>query len=286
MSVPVEKIIVPFKCFEGVRLKASGFCQERNWEKFHKPPSIALALAGECGEVCEIFQWKGEMESTFSLNDPASKGLTESEILHTGEEIADVFIYTTRLCDLCGIDFGAAVEQQARKYSIETNSRKSPNEPWQEVEFQTIADSLVPSLMLYRSPRHVVFALQTHAGHLSNLFAKYPESDSTPGLKSWAPADLLHLNNVVGSIGVTLCILSLFYNLSLGYVVARKFKKNEEKYPANLAKGSSAKYTAYSQNNVRPDLQVFFSTKWFVLLLCAGSFCIGRFAKFPRNLKF
>lgn len=72
------------------------FVQDRDWGKFHLPKNIALALAGECGEVCEIFQWKGDLDAGIS-----SSSFAEKEIDHIGEEMADVFIYSTRLCSIC-----------------------------------------------------------------------------------------------------------------------------------------------------------------------------------------
>ena len=77
-----------------VRDAISSFVQVRDWTKFHTPRNVALALSGEVGEISEIFQWRGPLEEgiddTFSIRDRE----------HIGEELADVFIYTTRLSDL------------------------------------------------------------------------------------------------------------------------------------------------------------------------------------------
>ena len=73
------------------------FSKERDWEKFHDPRSLILALVGEVGELAELFQWE----------DPA---VTESEISRAGlqqrasEEVADVFLYLIRLADVLQID--------------------------------------------------------------------------------------------------------------------------------------------------------------------------------------
>ncbi|XP_027907124.1 dCTP pyrophosphatase 1-like [Vigna unguiculata] len=91
----------------------SDFAKERNWEQFHSPRNLLLALVGEVGELSEIFQWKGEVP----------KGLPdwkEEEKVHLGEELSDVLLYLVRLSDMCGVDLGKAalrkVELNAIKY--------------------------------------------------------------------------------------------------------------------------------------------------------------------------
>ncbi|XP_065876805.1 uncharacterized protein [Euphorbia lathyris] len=91
------------------------FSKERDWEQFHSPRNLLLALVGEVGELSEIFQWKGEVP----------KGLPdweEKEKVHLGEELSDVLLYLVRLSDICGIDLGKAalrkVELNAIKYPV------------------------------------------------------------------------------------------------------------------------------------------------------------------------
>ncbi|KAG6576025.1 dCTP pyrophosphatase 1, partial [Cucurbita argyrosperma subsp. sororia] len=71
---------------ELLRLKMAEFAEERNWDRFHSPRNLLLALVGEVGELSEIFQWKGEV----------GKGLPEwaaEEKEHLGEELSDVLLY-------------------------------------------------------------------------------------------------------------------------------------------------------------------------------------------------
>ncbi|XP_059318809.1 uncharacterized protein LOC132609809 [Lycium barbarum] len=98
-----------------LKKKMDDFANERDWEKFHSPRNLLLALVGEVGELSEIFQWKGEV----------SKGLPdwkENEKLHLGEELSDVLLYLVRLSDICGIDLGKAalrkVQLNAIKYPV------------------------------------------------------------------------------------------------------------------------------------------------------------------------
>lgn len=73
------------------------FTRERDWEQFHDPRSLILALVGEVGELAELFQWVGPRiteasDNTSELNRRAS------------EEIADVLLYLARLSDVLNID--------------------------------------------------------------------------------------------------------------------------------------------------------------------------------------
>ncbi|XP_030472735.1 uncharacterized protein LOC115690517 [Syzygium oleosum] len=98
-----------------LKQKMAEFAEERDWDHFHSPRNLLLALVGEIGELSEIFQWKGEVP----------KGLPdweEEEKVHLGEELSDVLLYLVRLSDICGIDLGRAalrkVELNALKYPV------------------------------------------------------------------------------------------------------------------------------------------------------------------------
>ncbi|KMZ57320.1 MazG nucleotide pyrophosphohydrolase [Zostera marina] len=97
------------------RKKQAEFAAERDWEKFHSPRNLLLALVGEVGELSEIFQWRGEV----SRNLP---GWEERDKVHLGEELSDVLLYLIRLSDICGIDLGQAalrkLQLNAIKYPI------------------------------------------------------------------------------------------------------------------------------------------------------------------------
>lgn len=99
-----------------VRDKLREFVKEREWEQFHTPRNLLLALVGEVGELSEIFQWKGEVGSNM-------EGLTEKEKVNAKEEVADVLAYLIRFSDVCGIDLGEAFMEK-----MEKNAKKYPKE--------------------------------------------------------------------------------------------------------------------------------------------------------------
>ena len=82
---------------EDVRERANRFCAERAWAEYHTPNNLFLALLGEGGEVCEIFQWKSALASKQATVQPANL-LTTREIEHVGEEIADVLVRYPIFC--------------------------------------------------------------------------------------------------------------------------------------------------------------------------------------------
>lgn len=78
------------------------FAKKRDWEKFHTPKNLALAIAGEAGELASEFQWLTPEESTRS-------GLSDAKMKDVRLEIADVQIYLLRMADVLGIDISGAV---------------------------------------------------------------------------------------------------------------------------------------------------------------------------------
>ncbi|KAL1441999.1 hypothetical protein MTO96_000997 [Rhipicephalus appendiculatus] len=90
------------------------FARERNWDQYHSPRNILLAMVAEVGEVSECFQWKGEVKE--GLPD-----WTPEEKTHLGEELSDVLVYLVRLADRCQVDLPAAVLRK-----VELNRQKYP----------------------------------------------------------------------------------------------------------------------------------------------------------------
>ena len=81
------------------------FADARNWEQFHTPKNLSMAVAGEAGELVAEFQWLTAEESTRS-NMPQEK-LNDVEL-----EIADVAIYLIRLADVLGVDISEVVRKK------------------------------------------------------------------------------------------------------------------------------------------------------------------------------
>ncbi len=95
--------------------KIRHFAKERDWEQFHSPKNIVMALNVEASELMEIFQWMSEKDS---WNIREAK--TREKI---SEEIADVTIYLLRLCDLLDVNLPFEIEKKMKK-----NAEKYPAE--------------------------------------------------------------------------------------------------------------------------------------------------------------
>lgn len=101
------------------------FSQERDWDQFHSPKNLSMALSVEASELVEIFQW---------LKEEDSYHLSASKKQHTKEELADIAIYLLRICMKLDIDLEEAIldkmKKNEEKYPVEKakGSAKKYNE--------------------------------------------------------------------------------------------------------------------------------------------------------------
>lgn len=101
---------------EKIRNSLAVFAAQRNWDQFHTPKNLSMALSVEASELLEIFQWLTDEQSIQIIHD-------EKEMALAREEIADIFIYLVRLADKLGIDIEQAVIEKIR-----INEEKYPEE--------------------------------------------------------------------------------------------------------------------------------------------------------------
>ena len=95
---------------EELKTKIKAFINERDWEQYHAPKNLAMALSVEAAEIVEIFQWKkGE--------DP----LSDIEVEQLRQEIGDVLVYLLELADKYNIDI-----IKAAKDKLILNQKKYP----------------------------------------------------------------------------------------------------------------------------------------------------------------
>jgi dCTP diphosphatase len=80
---------------EALRAQIEHFAKERDWDQFHSPKNLSMALSVEVAELVEIFQW---------LTEAQSNNLTADKLLAAADEIADIQIYLIRLADKLGVD--------------------------------------------------------------------------------------------------------------------------------------------------------------------------------------
>ncbi|HKB56258.1 MAG TPA: nucleotide pyrophosphohydrolase [Lacunisphaera sp.] len=99
-----------------LRERVLAFVHERDWEQFHSPKNLSMALAAESGELMEHFLWAESKASLAVVSDPKKRPAIEAEL-------ADVVIYALEFANICGIDLAAAIGAKmaanAKKYPVE-----------------------------------------------------------------------------------------------------------------------------------------------------------------------
>jgi NTP pyrophosphatase (non-canonical NTP hydrolase) len=115
------------QALESLRARIRAFAKERDWEQFHTPKNLAMAMIVEAAELVEHFQW---------LTADQSQDLPPKTRARVREEIADVLIYLVRLADVLEIDpLQAAFDKitlNALKYPVEKS--RGHNTKYTELE--------------------------------------------------------------------------------------------------------------------------------------------------------
>jgi NTP pyrophosphatase (non-canonical NTP hydrolase) len=99
---------------KNIQKQLADFADERDWDQFHNPKNLAMALSVEASELVEIFQWL--------TPEQAEEIMDSSQSDHVKEEVADVMIYLLRLADKLDIDLESIVNdkivQNGKKYPV------------------------------------------------------------------------------------------------------------------------------------------------------------------------
>lgn len=99
-----------------IQQRIQKFSDDRNWDSFHNPKNLVMALNGEVGELNEIFQW---------LDFEESMNLPDDVLEHTKEEVADIAIYLLRICMKLDINLEDAIlnkmTKNEAKYPVESS---------------------------------------------------------------------------------------------------------------------------------------------------------------------
>lgn len=99
--------------FDDLKERLRHFARERDWEQFHTPKNLAMALSVEVSELVEIFQW---------LTPEASADVMKGDqAAHVREELADILIYLVRLADVLQVDLVDSADEK-----IEANAQRFP----------------------------------------------------------------------------------------------------------------------------------------------------------------
>lgn len=99
------------------------FSKQRDWDQFHNPKNLAMALSVETSELVEIFQW---------LDATQAENLSQANKDHLEEEVADIAVYLLRICMFYNINLEDAIISKMKK-----NEKKYPlfDEDGKKIEY-------------------------------------------------------------------------------------------------------------------------------------------------------
>ena len=105
-----------------LKSRVLAFARERDWEQFHAPKNLSVALAAEAGELMEHFLWATPEASQAVAADPVKRA-------KIAEELADVIIYALEFANATKLDVAASIEAKmaanAKKYPVEKSRGRS-----------------------------------------------------------------------------------------------------------------------------------------------------------------
>lgn len=105
-----------------IKDRVLAFATERDWEQFHSPKNLSMAIAAEAAELMEHFLWQSPEASRTDLDKKKLRAKVE-------EELADVFIFAIEFANITGIDIAAIIEakmvRNAEKYPVEKAKGRS-----------------------------------------------------------------------------------------------------------------------------------------------------------------
>src|SRR5215208_4593206 len=109
-----QSVSVGRNSMDDLRDAINRFIEDRDWDQFHSPKNLAMALSVEVAEIVEHFQW---------LTEEQSRNLPTEKLAEIREEIGDVMIYLIELADKLGVD-----PVEAAKAKVTINGQKYPAE--------------------------------------------------------------------------------------------------------------------------------------------------------------
>ncbi len=105
-----------------IKDRVLAFSRERDWEQFHSPKNLSMAISAEAAELMEHFLWQSADQSRQDASEEKLRGKVE-------EELADVLIFAIQFANMTGIDIASIIEakmlRNAEKYPVEKAKGRS-----------------------------------------------------------------------------------------------------------------------------------------------------------------
>ena len=107
---------------QDIKYRVFAFAKERDWEQFHAPKNLSMAIAAEAAELMEHFLWQSPEASCSDMDAEKLRAKVE-------EELADVFIFAIEFANMTGIDIATIIDtkmkRNAEKYPVEKAKGRS-----------------------------------------------------------------------------------------------------------------------------------------------------------------
>jgi NTP pyrophosphatase (non-canonical NTP hydrolase) len=94
---------------ESLKKRLRQFAAERDWDQFHSPKNLSMALVVEASELVEMFQW---------LTEKQSSELSPDTLREVEAEMADIFIYLIRMADKLNVNLAEAAERKIKQNEL------------------------------------------------------------------------------------------------------------------------------------------------------------------------
>lgn len=122
MDTPPKELTDAESPLQHIKDRVLAFARERDWEQFHSPKNLSMAIAAEAGELLEHFLWMESETSRSVTRDP-------ERMNRIREEIADIVIYCIEFANMTDTDLAAAIsskmQRNAEKYPVEKAKGRS-----------------------------------------------------------------------------------------------------------------------------------------------------------------
>ncbi|MFD7230285.1 nucleotide pyrophosphohydrolase [Streptomyces sp. NPDC059881] len=105
---------------KALQRRLAEFAAARNWEPYHTPKNLAVALTVEAAELVEIFQWLTPEESARVMDDPR-------QAHRVADEVADVLAYLLQFCEVLGVDALTALAEKIDRNELRFPAAERPS---------------------------------------------------------------------------------------------------------------------------------------------------------------
>ena len=166
------RIVIYMNQLEALKAKLQTFADERDWDQFHSPKNLSMALSVEASELVECFQW---------LTEAQSQNLSPEQLSAAIDEMADVQIYLLRLATKLNVNMLDAVNQKIKKNALKypvdkvKGSSKKYNQYGQKSDKDS-TDNEAESWLFIRLPNSSLLMMYAQMPLLTLSKAKCPES--------------------------------------------------------------------------------------------------------------